>query len=133
MGQYEQPEEENGNFPAKSMGQGDSKQGWSFSLTHHYNESGRGSSFRKTHTVNYNLNVNLTPNLNIGYRQYYDFTRAKTVSRSMTIRRKLHCWEGQFSWVIDGSNAGFQFRLNVVSIPEIKYEKSESGTRNSFF
>lgn len=133
LGQYDLPEEESGNFPAKSISQGNLKQGWDFSLTHHYNESGRGQSFRKTHTANFNLNVNLTPNLNIGYRQYYDFGRAKTISRSLNIVRKLHCWQGRFSWVIDGSNSGFQFRLNVISIPEIKYEKSESGIRDSIF
>jgi len=133
LGQYEQAEEQSGNFPARTISKDNLRQGWNFSLTHHYNESGRGQLFRKTHTVNFSLNVNLTPNLNIGYRQYYDFTRAKTISRSLNIVRKLHCWVGRFSWVIDGSNSGFQFRLNVISIPEIKYEKSESGIRDSFF
>ncbi len=133
LGQYEQPEDELGNFPAKTISKGNLSQGWNLSLTHHYNESGRGQLFRKTHTANFSLNVNLTPNLNISYRQYYDFTRAKTVSRSLTVVRQLHCWEGRFSWVINGSNSGFQFRLNVISIPEIKYERSESGIRDSFF
>ncbi|MCP4703957.1 MAG: LPS assembly protein LptD [candidate division Zixibacteria bacterium] len=125
LGQYERSDENDNteNPQGKTNGEGSLKQGWDFSLTHHYNESGRGELFRKTHTINFNLNVTLTPNLNIGYRQYYDFGRSKTISRSLNIVRKLHCWEGHFSWVIDGSNSGFQFRLNVISIPEIKYEK----------
>jgi len=120
-------------LPGEPSGRSNINQGWNFSLTHHYSESGRGQAFRKTHTVNFSLDVSLTPNLNINYRQYYDFTRDKTISRSVTLVRKLHCWEGRFSWVIDGSNAGYQFRLNVVAIPEIKYEKSQSDIRDSFF
>jgi len=137
MGQYEraidETRDDQGESSNNSLGEGNLTQGWDFSLTHHYNESGRGQAFNKTHTINFNLNVTLTPNLNVGYRQYYDFTRAKTISRSLNIVRKLHCWEGRFSWVIDGSNSGFQFKLNVISIPEIKYEKSMSGIRNSYY
>ena len=134
LGQYEQKAEENSYFPAESsLDSGPTAQGWSLSLTHYYSESGRGAQFSKTHTINLGINLSLTPNLNISYRQYYDFGRAKTISRSLDLVRKLHCWEGRFSWVIDGSNKGYQFRLNVIAIPEIKFEKSESGIRDSLF
>ena len=133
IGAYEMPEEESSMFPAKPLSGGSASRGWSLSLTHYYRESGRGSAFSKIHTVNFNINVALTPNLNITYRQYYDFVNDKTITRSIQVEKKLHCWEGRFSWTIDGSNTGYQFRINVTAIPDIKFEKSESDIRDAFF
>jgi hypothetical protein len=132
LGEYERAPADSSKFPAQPMNK-KSRQAWSLSVAHHYNESGRGLTFNKTHTINFNIRLSLTPNTSISYRQYYDFGRDKTVSRSLEVTRKLHCWEGRFWWTIDGSNKGYQFRLNVISIPEIKFEKSESGIRDAFF
>jgi lipopolysaccharide assembly outer membrane protein LptD (OstA) len=109
------------------------KQKWSFSLSHYYSESGRDSSFYKTHSANLTLKLNLTPNMRLTYWQTYDFSRHRTISRRIEIERDLHCWKGYFYWIPDGSNKGYYFRLNVISIPEVKFEKSESGVRGAFF
>ncbi|UCD16889.1 MAG: hypothetical protein JSV44_10585, partial [Candidatus Zixiibacteriota bacterium] len=69
----------------------------------------------------------------IRYSQYYDVANHKTISRRIEIERNLHCWQGKFYWIPDGSNRGYYFRINVVQIPEIKFEKSESGVRGAFF
>lgn len=110
-----------------------SEQSWRFSVSHQYSEYGRGSSFRKTHAVNFSGEIEPTPNLKIKYSQYYDIADHKTISRRIEITRKLHCWEGAFYWVPDGSNKGYYFRVNVIQIPDIKFEKSESGVRGAFF
>lgn len=136
LGQYEAPAEEDSSmFPGRRMSDrdGEKQQSWNLSVSHQYRESGRGTAFSKTHTVNFSLSTTITPNLSISYRQYYDIARHKTVSRSIEIHRKMHCWEGRFWWTIDGSNKGYQFRINVIAIPEIKFEKSESGIRDAFF
>lgn len=108
------------------------KQRWTFSATHHYSESGREQAFNKQHTVNFNLNADLTPSLNMSYSQTYHFHRHKTVSRRLNLSKNLHCWQGKFSWNIDGSNSGFYFIISVIAIPDIKFEKSQSDIRGPF-
>jgi lipopolysaccharide assembly outer membrane protein LptD (OstA) len=108
---------------------GDTKQKWSLGLTHHYSESGRGASFVKRHTVSLSAILKLTPSLDVKYIQNYDVVRDRTVSRRLELTKDLHCWQGQFYWIPDGSNRGYYFRINVIAIPDIKFEKSESGIR----
>lgn len=107
-------------------------QSWSLSLSHYFSQSGRGSYFNKVHSINFSFKVNLTPNLKLTYWQNYDFTRHRTVSRRVEIERDLHCWKGYFYWIPDGSNRGYYFKINVISIPDIKFEKSESGIKGAF-
>jgi lipopolysaccharide assembly outer membrane protein LptD (OstA) len=118
-----------------SSGQGEmpggEKRKWSLSVSHYYSESGSGSSFSKIHTVSFNLKFNLTRNVRITYWQNYDFVRGRTISRRIEVERDLHCWRGYFYWIPDGSNRGYYFKINVISIPEIKFEKSESGIRGA--
>ncbi|MFH2037387.1 MAG: hypothetical protein ABIJ45_13370, partial [Candidatus Zixiibacteriota bacterium] len=118
---------------ADSAGGGDSKkQALNFGISHQFRETNQNGKISKTHSVNINLNIDLTPNTNIKYTQYYRFDLGRTISRSLDIVRKMHCWEGQFHWVIDGSNKGFYFKINVMAIPDIKYEKDKSNVRNIF-
>jgi len=107
-------------------------QNWSLSLSHYYSENGRGSYFSKVHSISFSFKVNLTPNLKLTYWQNYDFTRHRTVSRRIEIERDIHCWKGYFYWIPDGSNRGYYFKINVISIPDIKFEKSESGIKGAF-
>ena len=77
--------------------------------------------------------ISLTPTLEIKYSQSYDVRRAVTTNRHIVIRKKLHCWEGYFDWTIDGSNKGFSFRINIITIPDIKFERNRSGLSGTFF
>jgi lipopolysaccharide assembly outer membrane protein LptD (OstA) len=108
-------------------------QKWSFSFSHYYSESKLSGYFSKIHSINLNLSFDLTSNWKITYRQSYDIGRDRTVSRQVSIERNLHCWQGYFYWVPDGSNRGYYFRINIISIPDIKFEKSESGIKGMFF
>jgi hypothetical protein len=56
-----------------------------------------------------------------------------TTSRSVRVHRDLHCWEGSFSWYPDGSLRGYYFKINAKLLPDLKFEKSESGVRDAFF
>ena len=126
-------EEDSLKFPVKPMSSGESKQNWSLSVTHSYSESGRGAFFRKTHDIRFSLRVSLTQNMNLSYSQYYSFDRKKTVSRYLEVYRKLHCFEGKFTWNIDRNPQGYGFKINVIMIPQVKYEKSQTGIRDAFF
>lgn len=120
-------------FPAEPLRPEESKQNWSLSVTHSYSESGRGAFFRKTHDIRFSLRVSLTQNLDVSYSQYYSIDRKKTVSRYLEVYRKLHCFEGKFTWNIDRNPQGYGFKINVIMIPQIKYEKSQTGIRDAFF
>ncbi len=112
---------------------GTDKSSWSFSLSHHYSESGREASFYKSHYLSLSGSLSLTATLDISYSQSYDVVRKVTTSRRIEVRKKLHCWEGYFTWVPDGSNRGYYFRINIITIPDIKFEQTESGTIREYF
>lgn len=74
--------------------------------------------------------MQLTPNMSVTYAQSYDIENKNTVNRSLRIYRRLHRWEGTFNWTPTGSNRGFSFRLNVIALPDIKFEKSLTSSFN---
>jgi lipopolysaccharide assembly outer membrane protein LptD (OstA) len=121
-----------GAADTSGRGEGNKKQNWNFTLTHYYSESGRGQYFSKSHSLSFNANFNLGPNWKINYRQTYNVVQKMTISRRIEVERDLHCWKGYFYWIPDGSNKGYYFRLNIISIPDIKFEKSESGIKGAF-
>ena len=107
-------------------------QTWSFSARHYYSESGRDDNFRKTHTIDFGLEFRPSPNWRIEYSQYYNIADHNTVRRNVEVWREMGCWQGRFYWRPNGSNSGYGFIINVIQIPDIKVEKSESGTRAPF-
>jgi len=107
---------------------------WNLNVSHRYSESGLlTGSVQRTHWAKFTFNVDLTDNWKIKYQQNYDFVNHRSTEKVVDIMRKLHCWEGHFYWIPDGSRQGFYFKLNVVAIPDIKLEKSESGLRGALF
>jgi hypothetical protein len=109
------------------------EQSWDLRVKHYYRESGRGSAFTKIHTVDFSAEVVPTPNWKFRYRQYYYIEGDRTVKRSLEVERRLNCWHGKFRWNIDGSNPGYGFVISLIQIPEIKFQKSESGIQSSLF
>ena len=87
--------------------------GWSFSANYSYSENGRGQSWSKDSFISFALRFNLTPNTTVSYNQYYNIEDNLTISNSVNIVRKIHCWTGSIYWVPRGSNRGFGFKLNV--------------------
>ncbi|PKK83541.1 MAG: hypothetical protein CVT49_07875 [candidate division Zixibacteria bacterium HGW-Zixibacteria-1] len=113
-------------------GAGTGRQRWSISVSHSYSESGRGALFSKAHQINYSLQLALTPTTDVSFTQSYDIARQKSINKNLMIKKNLHCWEASFNWVPQGSNQGYWFKINIISIPEIKYEKRDSGTITPF-
>ncbi len=111
--------------PRPSSGPG--RRGWSLSATYNYSESGLGTSWRKSSFINLNLSFLLTPTTSITYSQRYDITRDLTISNSVNIVRKIHCWSGSLYWVPIGSNRGFGFKLFVTDLPEIKVDSNHDS------
>lgn len=111
-------------IPQSGYGAGESR-AWSLRLNHYYAEN----DFSKSHFMNISANLQLTRNMSMDFTQRYDFIRRVTVNRHINIRRRLHCWEGVFSWTPTGSNQGYFFKINVIDLPDIKFEKSLNSVR----
>ncbi len=106
--------------------------GWTLAATYSYNESGRGSAYRRSSFMQFSVNFNLTPSTAVSYTQYYDFTGRGTVNNQVSLVKNLHCWTGTFYWVPVGSNRGYGFRLNVSAIPAIKLDNSQSSLSSEY-
>ena len=117
------PEELNQSYQAQNAGI-NANRGWSFSANYSYSESGRRANWSKSSFITFALRFNLTPNTTVSYNQHYNIERNLTISNSINIVRKIHCWTGSIYWVPRGSNRGFGFTLYVTQLPEIKVDNN---------
>ncbi len=107
---------------------------WNLNLSYYYSElKSFGVTTSRTHWVQYTFNMNLTKSWSMKYSQKYDFIRHQSIDKIVDLYRKMHCWEAHFYWIPTGSRQGYYFKINVISIPDIKFEKSESGLRGALF
>jgi lipopolysaccharide assembly outer membrane protein LptD (OstA) len=103
-----------------------------FGISQRYTET-RGVTSSISHWISFNVALSISKNWSITYSQNYNIRGKETTDKSIEIRRDLHCWEGNFSWIPEGSREGFYFRLNVKLMPDVKLEKSESSIRDALF
>jgi hypothetical protein len=118
--------------PASPQSYAPSAKGWLFGASYGYNESGSGTSFRKSSFFRFNLNFNLTPTTSLYYTHDYDIDDNKTIHNSVRLVRQLHCWSGSIYWVPIGSNRGFGFQLFVTAIPDIKIDNNHDSYLRAF-
>jgi len=112
------------------LGQG-SEYPWRISIGHRYSES-RGSGYTSiTHWITTSSGFNLTPNWKVSFTQNYDIKGKELTDRSLQFYRDMRCWEAVFYWIPNGSRKGYYFRIGLKQIPDIKFEKSESGIRGA--
>jgi hypothetical protein len=109
------------------------KRAWSFYVSHRYSESRSGGSVFKTHWASFNLDFWLTKNWHLNYQNRYDFEEKKITEQTFELYRDMHCWEGRFTWVLQGYRRGYYFRINIKALPEVKIEKSRGGLREMLF
>jgi lipopolysaccharide assembly outer membrane protein LptD (OstA) len=110
------------------------RRGWDARVSYSYSETGKWTdNFRKSSSVRFTLNFNLTPTTQVNYSQYYDFVSAKTVTNIVNITKVIHCWTGTFHWVPTGSTRGWGFRLYVTALPAIKIDDSQSPINSGYF
>jgi hypothetical protein len=107
--------------------------GWGIRISHRYSESKFYGTTSKSQWVSSSLDLWLTKNWQLGYVNRFDFQSKKITEQSFDLYRDMHCWEGRFSWVIQGYRSGYYFKINIKSLPEVKIEKSPAGLREMFF
>lgn len=109
------------------------KRAWGFYISHRYSESRSGVSVFKTHWASLNLDFWVTKNWHLNYLNRYDFEEKKITEQTFELYRDMHCWEGRFTWVLQGYRRGYYFRINIKALPEVKIEKSRGGLREMLF
>jgi lipopolysaccharide assembly outer membrane protein LptD (OstA) len=109
------------------------KRDWGFYLSHRYSESRSGGKVFKTHWASLSADLWLTKNWHLNYLDRYDFEDEKITEQTFELYRDMHCWEGRFTWVLQGYRQGYYFRINIKALPEVKIEKSRGGLREMFF
>lgn len=118
--------------PPAGSSRSSEKTNWNMNFQYSYSESrSQGHVTGRSHFMTITGNMDLTSNTKIKYSQRYDFIRHATIEKKIEIHRQMHCWEGQFFWIPEGSREGFYFKINVIAIPDIKVEKSEAGLRGA--
>ena len=105
-------------------------QTWSVSISHRFSKT-RGAS--ENHWASLSLGLPLTRHWLLDYRNRYDFAEEKIIEQTFEIYRDMHCWEGRFTWIVNGYRQGYYFRINIKALPEIKIEKSQKGIREMLF
>jgi lipopolysaccharide assembly outer membrane protein LptD (OstA) len=105
-------------------------QTWSVNISHRFAKTRGGS---ENHWANLSFRLPVTRHWLLDYRNRYDFAEEKITEQTFEIYRDMHCWEGRFTWIVNGYRQGYYFRINIKALPEIKIEKSQKGIREMFF
>jgi lipopolysaccharide assembly outer membrane protein LptD (OstA) len=119
------PPEENSDRPSEKM-----IQTWSVNVSHRFSKTRGG---RENHWASVSLRLPLTKHWLLNYLNRYDFAEKKITEQTFELYRDMHCWEGRFTWIVNGYRQGYYFRINIKALPEIKVEKSRRGIREIFF
>lgn len=106
---------------------------FSMRLGHRYSESRFSTGTSITHWITLSCELNVTRKWRFSFTQNYDIKDKTVTDRELRFDRDLHCWEASFVWIPDGIRAGYYFKINLKQIPDIKFEKSESGLRGALF
>jgi lipopolysaccharide assembly outer membrane protein LptD (OstA) len=94
---------------------------WTLSMSHSYTRGALRSS--EQNALNVTTSLAPTRNWHVGYSIYYDVRRREIRSQSLSLDRDLHCWEMHFDKRISGGNSEYSFRINVKSLPDVKWER----------
>ena len=73
--------------------------------------------------LSFSANFNLTPKTHIVLSASYDLEKGKMLSKNLTLRRDLHCWEATFTYSGFGDRWDYNFRIWIKKLPDVKLEK----------
>jgi hypothetical protein len=105
---------------------------WNVNLSYYYSETKfYGDVTGRTHWLQYTFNLGLTEHWDLKFSHKYDFISHESIDKVVDLYRRMHCWEAHFYWIPEGSRKGYYFKVNVISIPDIKVERSQSGIRGA--
>jgi len=80
-----------------------------------FNTGGELEKIDWVQTLNFRLNLNLTPKWKVNVRSGYDFANKKFAHTTVEVVRDLHCWEMLFNWIPVGPRQSYDFTIRVKS------------------
>lgn len=104
-----------------------------FSVSQRYTENRSSTVTSISHWIDFRFSFSPTPKWDVQYSQNYNLREKESTDKVIRVSRDLHCWEGSFSWIPTGSRKGYYFKINARLLPDLKFEKSESGIRDALF
>lgn len=84
-----------------------------------------------SHALDGNLKFKPTPGWDVAYETAFDFNKGGFSRHSFNITRELHCWRMVFNWRPVGIGAGWDFRIFIIDIPDIKIESGQNNIRRA--
>ena len=103
-------------------------------FTHNYQiskstkKASGGYKYRKTHTIKPTISFSPSRNFYVQYYMYYDIEDESISSHRVIVKRDLHCWEANLSWIPSGIREGFYFLVNIKDLPDVKIEKRRGAS-----
>jgi hypothetical protein len=80
----------------------------------------------KTHQASAGLRINPTREWKMSYDTEYNFTTGEFSRHAFGFERTLHCWQMVFHWNPVGVTSGWDFRISIIDLPDIKLETRDS-------
>ncbi len=77
-----------------------------------------------THSLSAGSSLWVTEGWFAAYRTSYDFLEGRFSSHEFNFTRKLHRWQINFRWTPIGASTGWDFKIYLIDIPDIKIERS---------
>ena len=87
--------------------------------------------YKETHTIKPNLSFSPSKNFSIQYNLYYDIKNKTLNHHRLVLKRDLHCWQANLSWVPSGIREGFYLNIFIKELPDVKIEKRRGVSRFS--
>lgn len=95
---------------------------WNLSMVFGYENNKAGAYNSNLHN---HLQLYLTKNWSIDYKNYYNFKEHKLISQSINIYRDLHCWQLRFTWSKSGEYWSYRFQISAKKLPDLKFRHSD--------
>lgn len=95
---------------------------WNLDMKFGYGNNKAGEYTADLHN---HLQLYLTKNWSIDYKNYYNFKEHKLISQSINIYRDLHCWQLRFTWSKSGEYWSYRFQISAKKLPDLKFRHSD--------
>ncbi|MFA6471004.1 MAG: putative LPS assembly protein LptD [Candidatus Latescibacterota bacterium] len=82
-----------------------------------------------THNIKPDISFSPSANTSVSYSLYFDFQSKEIISQRLLLKRDLHCFEANLSWVPSGIQEGFYFKVNIKDLPDVKVEKRRGSSQ----
>ncbi|WP_246001610.1 putative LPS assembly protein LptD [Mucilaginibacter gracilis] len=105
---------------------------WNINVSYSFFYTNTGVTTTTTNTLNFNGDLNITPNWKLQYTSGYDIKAGQISTTSLSIYRNLHCWDLSFQWIPFGYYKFYSVDLKVKAsvLQDLKLTKRKDYYNN---